>query len=440
MVNQSLFRSDEVSDIKMVRGEGVYLFDETGKRYIDSAAGTFNLSLGYSNQEVIQAAFSQANHLLHCTSSFTTDPIDNLAAKLVETSPSNLKIAHTKVSSGSVAIEGAIKLAQYYTGKKEVICFHRSHHGQTIHTMAMSGFSFRNQPFQFSKDAIYHVPYPYYYQAPNKTPEEVNNEVLTYIEDTVKYSSCDQVSAIVMEPILGLGGNVVPTQQFFVDLREYCNQKGIVLIFDEIQTGVGRTGCMYASDYFGVQPDIMAVSKGLGGTGFQVASILMEEKFNHMPAYYHSFTYGSNLMSCAAGVKTLEIISQPAFLDNVKVQGAYIQQRLHSMKDKYDFIGDARGVGLMTGIEVVKDKLSREPDVDLTNRIKKAAFANGLIVRTSGYGKGNVVKVRPSLNITGSKSKELCDILDATLADIDSGLRAKSPKPQKTLSCSQPLV
>ena len=297
----------------------------------------------------------------------------------------------------------------------------------------MSGFSFRNQPFQFSKDAIYHVPYPYYYQSPNKTPEDVNNEVLAYIDDTVKYSSCDQVSAIVMEPILGLGGNVVPTQQFFVDLREYCNQKGIVLIFDEIQTGVGRTGCMYASDYFGVQPDIMAVSKGLGGTGFQVAAILMEEKFNHMPAYYHSFTYGSNLMSCAAGVKTLEIISQPTFLENVKVQGAYIQQRLHDMKDKYDFIGDARGVGLMTGIEVVKDKLSRVPDVDLTNKIKKAAFANGLIVRTSGYGKGNVVKVRPSLNITGSESKEICDILDATLADIDSHLRAKSPRSQKTL-------
>ncbi|GGA32446.1 aspartate aminotransferase family protein [Okeania sp. KiyG1] len=422
MAHQTLFRSEEVSNIKMVSGDGIYLLDEKGKRYIDTAAGTFNLSLGYSNQEVIKAAFSQASHLLHCTSSFTTDPIDNLAIKLVETSPTNLKIAHTKVSSGSVAIEGAIKLAQYYTGKKEVICFHRSHHGQTIHTMAMSGFSFRNKPFQFSKDGIHHVPYPYYYRSPNKTLEQVDDEVLAYIENTVEYSSHDQISAIVMEPILGLGGNVIPSRQFLVNLRDYCNKKGIVLIFDEIQTGVGRTGFMYASEHFGVQPDIMAVSKGLGGTGFQISAILMEEKFNGMPADHHSFTYGSNLMSSAAAVKTLEIISQASFLENVQVQGLYINQRLNKMRDKYDFIGDVRGVGLMIGVEVVKDKASREPDVSLTNRIKKVALAHGLIVRTSGYGRGNVFKIRPSLNITGSESKEICDILDSVMAEIDSSL------------------
>ena len=416
MAHKALFRNCEVSPVKMKNGDGIFVFDENGKRYIDAVAGTFNLSLGYSNKKIIKAAMDQADRLLHCSSSYTTDPTDRLALKLIETSPSNLSIAHTKVSSGSVAIEGAIKLAQFYTKKEEVICFYRSHHGQTIYTQAMSGFSFRRKPFQFSVGGVHHVPFPYYYQSNTKSEEDVSSEVLRYIDETVKYASKDSVAAIVIEPILGNGGNLIPSKAFLTNLRNYCNKNEIVLIFDEVQTGVGRTGYMYASDYFGVKPDIMAVAKGLGGTGFQIAAILMEEKFNIMPAYLHSFTYGSNLMSSAAGLETLNIISQQSFLDNVKLQGNYFKKRLIEMQGKYEFIGDVRGVGLMIGVEVVENKKNKVPNIEMTNAIAKKCFDSGLIIRTSEYGKGNVFKIRPALNINKAEACLICDVLDRVLS------------------------
>jgi 4-aminobutyrate aminotransferase-like enzyme len=219
-----------------------------------------------------------------------------------------------------------------------------------------------------------------------------------------------------VEPISGNGGNIMPPPGYFQALKRLCDERGIALIFDEIQTGLGRTGHMFAADYYGVQPHLMTVAKGLGGTGFQVAAILAEEKYGGLEGHHHSFTFGANVLAAAAAAKTLEIISRPRFLSNVQVVGEYILGRLRKMQERFSFMGDVRGVGLMIGIEVV-DK-DGAPDVALTNKIAKSAMQYGLILRTSRYGYGNVFKIRPPLIITPDEAVRLCDQLEKCLAEV----------------------
>lgn len=414
-----IFRGEDIKNIEFVTGDGIYLWDSEGKQYIDCEAGTFNLSLGYQNKEVIGAVKEQADKMVHLSSSYLCKPVLELAKNLIEVSPDNLTKVTTKVSSGSTANEGAIKLAQYYTGKREVVSFYRSHVGQTIFMQTVSGLSFRRKPFNFSQNNISHIPYPYCYRCHLESEyPKCNCKCVEQIRDYLIYGSSGNVSCIIMEPILGNGGNQVPPKEFFHKLKQLCDEENIVLIFDEIQTGIGRTGKMFAAQYFDVEPNLMSVAKGLGGTGFQIAAILMEEKFNIMEGYLHSFTYGSNVLSCSAGVKTLDIINNEQFLDNVTNCGDFIMERLYKFKEKYEFIGDVRGVGLMIGVEIVKDKKSKEPDKNLTKEIAKRALKNGLLIRTSLYGFGNVFKIRPSLNITLEECDEMMTKLEKVLDEF----------------------
>jgi len=407
----------DVEDIIMVRGKGIYLYDSNGKEYIDSASATFNLILGYSNNEVIEAVKEQLGELIHVTSSFQTNQINDLVKKLVNISPENLEKVHLKVSGGSEANEGAIKMAQYYTKKRDVISLFRSHLGQTYMMMNLSGNTFRKDPFPTVFPLGTQVPDPYCYRCFYKqNPETCNMLCVERINDFIEYACSDQVACIIIEPISGNGGNIVPPKKYFKTLKKLCEERNIVLIFDEIQTGFGRTGKMFAADYFGVSPNIMTVAKGLGGTGFQIAGILTEKKLVGLEARHHSFTFGANVMAAVAASKTLDIITQPGFFENVSNVGDYIMLRLDKMKEKYKFIGDVRGVGLMIGVEVI-DSFG-EPDVYLTNRIAKLAMNEGLIIRTSRYGYGNVFKIRPALNITIDEAEKLCDRLERVLRCI----------------------
>ncbi|RRN71342.1 aspartate aminotransferase family protein [Peribacillus simplex] len=407
----------KVDDIIMEKGEGIYLYDQDGNKYFDCASATFNLNLGYSNKEVIDSVKNQMDNLIHVTSSYQTDSVNTLAQKLVEIAPSNLTRAHPKVCSGSAANEGAIKMAQYNTGKRDVISLFRSHLGQTYMMSALSGNSFRREPFPPQFSFGLQVPDPYcsrcFY---NQKPDSCGMLCVERINDFIEYASTGNVAAIMVEPISGNGGNIVPPKGYFKSLKKLCEEHDISLIFDEIQTGFGRTGKMFAADYFDVQPNMMTVAKGLGGTGFQVAAILTEEKYVGMPGHHHSFTYGSNVMASAAACTTIDILKRPGFLENVTVVGDYIMERLEGMKEKFKFIGDVRGVGLMIGVEIVKD--NNEPDVELTNHIAKCAMDHGIIIRTSRYGYGNVFKIRPPLTITLSEAEELCHRLDRLLEEL----------------------
>lgn len=406
-----------VSDTKMTYGQGIYLYDAEGNRYIDCAAATFNLSLGYGHPEVLQAVKEQADQLIHVTSTFQTDPINTVVRKLVELSPENLTKVHPKVSSGSVANEGAIKIAQHYTGKRDVISLFRSHLGQTMMMTSMSGNAFRKEPFPNLFPGSIQVPDPYCHRCFYKQkPKTCDFLCVERIHDFIEYGSSGSVACMIVEPISGNGGNIVPPPGYFQALKKLCDEKGIILIFDEIQTGIGRTGKMFAAEYFGVQPNIITAAKGLGGTGFQFAAILTEERLGGLDGHHHSFTYGSNVLAAAAAAKTLDIVSQPEFLKNVEIVGDYIMDRLRKMQEKYTFISDVRGVGLMIGVEISDDE--GNPDTDLTNYIAKIAMKHGLIIRTSRYGYGNVFKIRPPLTITLEESEQLCDQLEKVLTEV----------------------
>jgi 4-aminobutyrate aminotransferase len=221
---------------------------------------------------------------------------------------------------------------------------------------------------------------------------------------------------MIIEPISGNGGNIIPPHAYFTALRKLCDEYGIVLIFDEIQTGIGRTGKMFAYEHFGVNPNIITTAKGLGGIGFPVAAILAEERFAGLQTFHHSFTYGANSLAAAAACKTLDIISDPKFLENIRTNGAYILSRLQKMREKFRFIGDVRGLGLMIGVEIVDTE--GNPDVELTNRFIHLAQRKHVLIRSSRYGFGNVFKIRPALTITAAECEMLCDKIEVLLGEL----------------------
>ncbi|WP_173086593.1 aspartate aminotransferase family protein [Phytohabitans rumicis] len=401
----------------MVRGEGVYLYDEHGRQYIDCASATFNLSLGYSHPAVVKAIQKQAELLIHTTSAFQTDPVNQVVARLIGESPANLVKAHLKVGGGSEANEGAIKMAQFATGRREVVSLFRSHHGQTMMMASYSGNAFRKAPFPMPYPGSLQVPDPYCFRCfYGQQRQTCGLMCVERIDDFLEYASGGQVAAMIVEPISGNGGNIVAPDGYLPRLRRFCDEHDIVLILDEVQTGIGRTGQMFAAQHFGVEPDAITLGKGLGGSGAQVAAILTNDRLAGLPAHHHSFTYGGNSLAAAAAVATLDIVAEPAFLANVRATGAHILARLGDLRGRHRAIGDVRGVGLMIGVELVEP--DGAPAVALTNEIARRGMAHGLVLRTSRYGYGNVLKIRPPLILTHSQADDICDRLDALLREV----------------------
>ncbi|HEV7806423.1 MAG TPA: aspartate aminotransferase family protein [Solirubrobacteraceae bacterium] len=408
VVGNYYFPPDELC---MVRGEGIYLYAEDGTRYLDCVSGTFNLLLGYSHPEVVETIREQAGSLIHVTSRFQSEPLNHLVSRLVDISPENLTRVHLKSASGSDANEGAIKIAQHFTGATDVISLFRSHLGQTLAMIAASGAAFRRAPFPSHMPGMLHVPDPYclrcFYR---EQPETCGMLCAERVHDFIDFASSGSVACMILEPISGNGGNVVPPPGYFAALKKVCDERGILLIYDEIQTGFGRTGEMFAADYFGVAPHMMTFGKGLGGSGMPIAGILTEERFAGLEGHHINSTFGGNVLSSAVAAKTLEIIGRPGFLENVRAVGAYISDRLRDIATQVGYIADVRGPGLMIGVEIV-DR-DGKPDPALTNHIAATGMEHHLLLRTSLYGFGNVVKVRPPLILTPAEAEHMCDRLE----------------------------
>nr|QIY67215.1 aminotransferase class III-fold pyridoxal phosphate-dependent enzyme [Streptomyces sp. RPA4-2] len=392
----------------MVAGEGIHLYDSDGRGYIDCASATFNLSLGYRHPAVIQAIKDQADQLIHVTSGFQTAPINALAHRLVQLAPKTISKAHLKVDGGSAANEGAVKMAQRITGRRDVITLFRSHVGQTVMMASLSGNAFRKQPLAQLYHGGLQVPDPYCMRCfYGQDPRSCGLMCVDRINDFLEFASSGSVAAVLVEPISGNGGNIVPPDGYFAALRELCDTHGMKLIFDEVQTGIGRTGRMFAAEHFSVDPDAITVAKGLGGSGAQVAAILTSDELAGLPTNDHSFTYGANLLAAAAALATLDVIDDPDFLANVRATGAHILGRLEALRSTHPHIADVRGVGLMIGVEIVDE--ARRPSAALTNRLAERALDHGLVIRTSRYGHGNVLKIRPPLVLTLEEADVICD-------------------------------
>ena len=391
-------------------GAGVKVYTAAGQELIDCAAGTFNLSLGYSHPEIIDIYRSQASQLIHCSTRLRNRTVERLETRLAELSPIPNPKIHLKVGGGSEANEGAIKMAHYVTGKDEIISFWRSHLGQTIFTMSLSGNAFRQSPFKFQNSGILKLPAPYcrrcFYEKDRAT---CNAFCARKVDDFIEFASSDRLAGIIIEPIFGNGDNIICPSDVAYELRRIASERGAALIFDEIQTGIGRTGTLFSSEWLGTVPDILTIAKGLGGSGAQIAAIIARDEYGSLPLNHHAFTYGGNILACAVALKTLDIVAQPDFLKRVRATGNYLLGELSALAKDFWFCDEVRGKGLMIGMEIVDE--DGMPSAEITNTIAAEAFEHGLIVRTSRYGHGNVIKMRPPLVISVDECEEVLDRL-----------------------------
>lgn len=407
-----------MKEVEFVRTEGVSLYDAQGIRYIDAVSGTFNLALGYSHPKMVAVLKAQIEKVIHVSSHHTKPNVRALVEQLTAHAPEGLTHGWVKDITGSTANEGAIKMAQKATGKTDIITTFLSHHGQTALTTAISGNAFRREGFpeNISPHSI-KVPAPYCHRCfYGSTCPSCGFHCIERIDDFIQHASSGRVAAIMIEPILGNGGNIVPPPGWFEALQSFCKQRDIAIIADEVHTGMGRTGEMFASQTFGLKPDILTIGKGLGGIGIPVAAILMRPEFDVLRQFDHSFTSGGNMLSIAAAKATIEIMDEEKILDNVKKNEPVIKKALEGLKERLGVVCDVRGKGFMWGIELA-DKDGRQ-DTELVNKVIPLAFDNhNLILRGTRYGFGNVIEFRPALVATEGELLEMIDRMEQSIVE-----------------------
>jgi len=403
--------------ITLARGEGLRVWDDEGREYLDCISGTFNLILGHNHPVVVAAIKSQADALIFASSTFQTEETRRLMARLVEISPDNLTRVNLRSSGGSTANEGAIKIARTVTGRRDVIVPFRTHPGQTLAMAEISGFSRLRQAFPTLEARALNVPDPYcarcFYR---QEPSSCGFLCVDRIADFLEYAGSGDAACLLMEPISGVGGNIVPPPGYLKALRTFCEERGILLIFDENQTSFGRTGHLFAADALGVRPDMITVSKGLTGSGLPLAAILMEERLAVLDRGLHGFTFGGGNLAAGAALASLDVITAPGFLENVRVVGAYLLDRLKALGETNPHVFEARGLGLMIGVELCAQDRTRAPA--LTAAMQTTLLQHGVITRVSEQGEGNVIELRPPLVLTLEDAGLIADRFAAALEEV----------------------
>jgi len=393
----------------MAGGKGAMVEDVDGNRYIDWMAGIAVSSTGYNHPAVVRAVQEQAGKFLHiCGTDFYYEPMARLCEKLAKSAPGGPKEKWRVFlsNSGTEAVEGAVKLARFSTGRKHLIAFDGAFHGRTYAslTLTQSKVKYKEGFGPFVPD-VSHLPYDYPYAGVDGI-----TAAKRLFEREV---SPKEIAAVFIEPFQGEGGYVMPRPEFLKAWRKICDENGILLVFDEIQTGVGRTGKMWAADYFGVTPDILLTAKGLG-SGMPIGAILAKERVMTWKQGTHGSTFGGNPVACAAALATLELVEN-GLADNARRMGERLIAGLRKLQQKHDCIGDVRGVGLMIGVEFVKDRKTKEPATELTHELELNAFRKGLLLLSCGK---SVIRVAPPLVLNAYDVDTGLSILDQCLKEL----------------------
>lgn len=360
-------------------GQGAMVEDVDGNRFIDYMAGIAVSSTGYNHPEVVKAIQEQAGKFLHiCATDFYFDGFARLAERLARLAPGPSKKRVFLSNSGTEAVEGAIKLARYHTRRPALIAFHGSFHGRTYGAMSLTSSKMKqHKHFGPFLPEVHHVPYA----NPYRSADPIGHSLGALHDLFDRHVSPDDVAAIFVEPIQGEGGYVIPPTGFLRSLRELCDRHGILLVADEVQSGVGRTGKMWACNWEGVEPDIVISAKGLG-SGMPIGAFIAKESVMTWEAGSHGSTYGGNPVAVAAALATLDIVERS--LPHVAAMGERMLGHARRMQEKYAVIGDVRGRGLMIGMEFVKDRTTREPYEEIVDRITERAFRKGLLLLGCG--------------------------------------------------------
>jgi 4-aminobutyrate aminotransferase len=408
----------------MDHGLGTEVWDVDGNRFLDFAAGIAVVSTGHSHPKVVKAIQEQAEKFIHISSDFYHPKWVELGERINEIAPFMDNAVSFMTNSGTESIEAAIKLARHYTWRTEFIGFLGAFHGRTMGAVAFTASKpIYHRDFYPLMSGVVHAPFPDPYRPflTQELDEDYGETVVRYIEEQIlgHILPPEDVAGILVEPIQGEGGYIVPSPGFFPALRELCDRYNILLIVDEVQSGMGRTGKWWAIEHFGVEPDIVCAAKGIA-SGVPLGVMFAKEKFMTWLKGSHGNTYGGNPIACAAALATIDLI-ESQYMQNAADMGAYIMQRLREMMFPHEKIGDVRGIGLMIGVEFVEDRLTKEPAEKLRDLIIEHAYKRGLLLL--GCGK-STIRIVPPLSVSVKEIDEALTIFDEALGAAEAELIA----------------
>ncbi len=403
----------------MDHGKGTEVWDVDGNRFLDFMAGIAVNSTGHAHPKVVKAIQDQAEKFIHISSDFYHEKWIQLGEKLAEIAPFDDYGVSFMTNSGTEAVETAIKLARYHTGRSNFIGFTGAFHGRTMGAVTFTASKPKyHKGFYPLMNGVLHAPYPNPYRPmlERRKGEDEGETVVRYIEEQIlgHILPPEEVAGILVESIQGEGGYIVPPAGFYPALRELCSKYDIMLIVDEVQSGMGRTGKWWAIEHFGVEPDILTAAKGIA-SGMPLGACIARREIMDWEKGSHGNTYGGNPISCAAALATIELI-ETEYMQNAAEVGQYTLDALTELQSRHPSIGDVRGIGLMIGVEFVKDRSSKEPAGDLTERVVELAFERGLLMLSCGK---SVIRIAPPLSISKSEVDEGLAIFEeaVTLAE-----------------------
>jgi 4-aminobutyrate aminotransferase/(S)-3-amino-2-methylpropionate transaminase len=399
--------------------KGSSFVDVDGNTFLDFSCGIGVTNFGHCPDEIVNAIKTQADRYLHTSFNIVPYPeYVEVSRLLAEAAPGNYEKKTLLVNTGAEAVENAIKIAKSYTKRNSVVCFDHAYHGRTYMAMTLTA---KTKPYKHSFGAmnsdVYRFPFPYEYRW--NSNGDVSEECFKIFTDNlVSQISPDAVAAVILEPVQGEGGFIVTPKKFMQKLREFCSQHGIVLICDEVQTGFGRTGKVFASEHYGIAPDLITSAKGLAG-GLPIAAVVGRAEMMDAPMDGGlGGTFSGNPLSCVAALEVFKMIKKGDVLKNTEMITSVLESYLNNFKDKYSCVGDVRGLGPMRAIELVKDKASKEPNKEMTGAITKECYENGLVVLSAGTY-GNVLRLLVPLTISKSDLDEGMAILEKAIAKFD---------------------
>ena len=409
----------------IARGEGATVEDVDGNRFIDCAAGIAVNSTGVSHPEVVRAIADQAQKFIHMSGTdFYYEPQVRLAEALASIVPIDGEVRTFFGNSGTEATEAAVKLSRYFTKRQGIIAFLGSFHGRSLGSLSLTASkAVQRRGFGPFMPGVYHAPFPDTYRF-DGSAEACAEASLSYIRDQilVHLIAPDEVSAIVVEPIQGEGGYIVPPKAFLQGLRELTRQHGMLLVVDEVQSGMGRTGRMFASEHFGLKADIVNIAKGIA-SGLPLGVTCARADVMSWPPGAHASTFGGNPVSCAAANATIRLLKE-GLVANAAAVGSHLLDGIRELQRKHAIIGDVRGMGLMIGIELVRDRKTKERAVEERNALVQAMFRRGVLVL--GAGK-NAIRLAPPLVLSTAQAESVLHVMDEALAEVSHAAASVRP-------------
>jgi len=403
--------SQDWPNLPVDRAEGVYVYGHDGRRYLDFVSGFGATNAGHNHPKIVAAARAQMDRMVHAPlGMYAPETTLRLAYELGKVTPGKADMFFFG-NSGTEAVEGSLKLARYVTGRRAIVAFYGAFHGRSMGsaTITTSKVKYRNRQGPFLPD-VYFARFPYPYRSTASTVEASVKEALEDIDRLFEHVIDPQdVAAFILEPVQGEGGYCIAPTQWLKELRRLCDQHGILLIVDEVQSGFGRTGEWFASQALGVEPDIICLAKGIAN-GFPLgATAARRDLMKNWGATSHGTTYGGNPVSCAAALATLEVMREENLLEKSRETGTYLMKALKQLQSESPIIGDVRGLGMMTGVEFIKPGTDKQPNTEASNRILKRALEAGLILYPCGHW-SQTIRLIPPLNITRQQLDEGLEI------------------------------